>query len=629
MEEALHVLKKYWGYDEFREPQQEIIASILEKKDTLALLPTGGGKSICYQIPMLLQEGIGLVVSPLIALMEDQINQLKNRNIKAIALTGTTFQSEINELLDNCAFGNYKLLYISPERLQQDWIFERITQLPINLIAIDEAHCVSQWGHDFRPSFLHIHKLRDYLGSVPMVALTASANERVAKDIVEQLHLKEVSVFKKSFFRKEISYINYHTEALDQTVFKIFSKSKHPGIVYVRNRRKTVELSQNLNAYGIKCAAFHGGLSYRDKKNILQNWLDDEIQVIVATNAFGMGIDKPDVRNVVHIQLPENLESYYQEAGRAGRDGIDSKAILLYNDYIIAQFKNMFEQNILDGTFLKKIFKHFVNDQQIAYGEGYGQEYHMNFSNFCENHDLPFSKTYAALEFLDRQGVITLKQEFYYKSYIHFLWDNDSIIQYFKAKPIEEKLFHHIIHHYRGVSEIETTINIKEISKKTMYSEDVILRMLEEWQKMGICTFKSSNHDTKIVLNEIREDDITINRTIKYLKQQNAIKQEQHEAILNYVTSTDQCKSQLILSYFGEESEPCQQCSVCKEKEKQNKKPVKDFNQALFDYLADQSIELTKVALDFSMETDQLIHQIEPLIQSKQIIIEYNHIKRG
>lgn len=627
MEEALHVLKKYWGYDEFRTPQQEIIASILEQKDTMALLPTGGGKSICYQIPMLMQEGIGLVISPLIALMEDQVNQLKNRNIKAIALTGTSYQEDINDLLDNCSFGNYKLLYISPERLQQEWIFERIIQLPISLIAVDEAHCVSQWGHDFRPSFLQIHKLRNYLSNVPMVALTASANDRVEKDIIEQLQLKNVSTFKKSFLRTEISYITHLTESIDETVFKIFSKSQHPGIVYVRNRRKTVELAQNLTAYGITSAAFHGGLSYRDKKNILQNWLDNEIQVIVATNAFGMGIDKPDVRNVVHIQIPENLESYYQEAGRAGRDGKNSKAILLYNDFIVNQYKTLFEQNKLDGDFLKKLFKHFVNDQQIAYGEGYGQEFNLNFSDFCEKHNLPFSKTYAALEFLDRQGVITIKQEFHYKSYIHFLWDNDSIIQYFKSKPIEEKLFLFIIHNYRGVSEIETTVNIKEISKKTMYSEDVILRMLEEWQKMGICTFKRSNHDTKIILNEIREDDITINRTIKYLKQQNEIKVQQHLAMLDYVTQTDTCKSMLILTYFGQESEPCNQCSVCKNKQKKN--TIEDFENKLFEYLLDQTLAINEVAEAFKLDVNQFIFLIEPFVQNKQLIIEHNHIKRS
>lgn len=626
MKEALHVLNKHWGYQQFRAPQQDIIASVLENRDTLALLPTGGGKSICYQLPMLMKEGIGLVISPLIALMEDQVNQLKNKNIRAIALTGTTHPDEISDLLDNCAFGNYRILYVSPERLQQDWVFERLVQLPISCIAVDEAHCVSQWGHDFRPAFLQIYKLRDYLSGVPIIALTASANERVKQDIIEQLHLRDVQIFTKSFQRDEIAYITHHTEAIDETLYQIFSKTTESGIIYVRNRKKTVELANNLTAYGISAAAFHGGLSYRDKKNVLQNWLDNEIQIIVATNAFGMGIDKPDVRHVVHIQIPENLESYYQEAGRAGRDGQNSKAILLYNDYILSQFKQMFEQSLLDTHFLKHVFKHFVNDQQIAYGEGFGQEYHLNFADFCTKHQLPFSKTYAALEFLDRQGVITIKQEFYYKSYIHFLWNNEEIISYFKQKPIEEKLFLHIIQHYRGVSEIETAIHIKKISQTTLYSEDVIIRLLEEWHRLGICLFRKTNHDTRIILNEIREDAITINRTARYLTQQNQIKKEQYEAMLNYIINNQQCKSQIISEYFGEKTPPCNKCTFCT-----NQQPTPDilsFEKKVLELVGNTSKDVQEIADYFQMDVALLIQKLESLINNQQIILDYNTIRR-
>lgn len=626
MEEALHLLKKHWGYDEFRTPQQDIIASILADNDTLALLPTGGGKSICYQIPMLLSEGIGLVISPLIALMEDQVNQLKSRNIKAIALTGTQSIDEISALLDNCAYGNYKILYLSPERLQQEWILERIVQLPINYIAVDEAHCVSQWGHDFRPSFLHIHKIRNFLSNKPIIALTASATQRVKKDIIEQLKLEDVAIFEKSFNRNEISYINYHTEAIDKTLFQLFSKHNTPSIVYVRNRRRTVELSQNLKAYGLSAAPFHGGLTYKEKKNTLQDWLDEKNKIIVATNAFGMGIDKPNVSHVVHIQIPENIESYYQEAGRAGRDGTPSKAILIYNDYIISQFKTMFEQNILDAVYLKKVFKHFVNEHQIAYGEGFAQEYNMNFATFCDKHKLPYSKTYAALEFLDRQGVITLKQEFHFKSYIHFLWDNDEVLNYFKNRTFEEKLFLAIIHNYRGVSEIETAINLKELSKKSAYSESQIIRYFEEWESQGICTFKNTNNDTKIVLNEIREDDITISRTLKYLKQQNEIKLLQHQAILNYVTNNKRCKSQQILEYFQETSTPCGRCSYCKSLNKTN---TTNITKQIEQLIESNVLDLNEIADQLNLNIEQIIPSLDPLIESKRISVKNNIILKA
>ena len=624
MEEALYLLKKHWGYESFRDSQPEIIRSVLNGNDTLALLPTGGGKSICYQIPMLLNEGIGLVISPLIALMEDQINQLNKKGLKAIALTGTSSINDINILLDNCLYGGYKFLYLSPERLQQDWILERISQLPINYIAVDEAHCVSQWGHDFRPAFLQIKKIRDYFYNTPIIALTASANNRVKEDIIKQLELRSPSIVSKSFNRDEISYFTHKTFAIENTLFKIFSKSNDTGIVYVRNRRKTIEIAQQLNQFGIKAFHFHGGLTFKEKKDVLNKWLNDEYQVIVATNAFGMGIDKPNVRNVVHLDIPENLESYYQEAGRAGRDGINSNAILLYNENTIENFKNKFHSSILTPDYLKIIFKHFVNENQIAYGEGYQQEYSINFLNFCNKYNLHPNITLSAFEFLDRQSVISLKQEFHYKSYIQFLWSNEQVISHFKNYPFEEKLFLAIIQKYRGVNEIETSISIQELSKLTNYSQEKITSLLEQWQKQGICDFKNTNHDTKIILNEIREDNITINRTLKFLNNQNEIKKNQFDVMLNYVQNENICNSKKLLDYFNETSTNCNRCNICIKNKKVDDKSVKE---KIIDLLKQDTKSIEEIKNKLNLTSEILLPILDELNQNSIISIDFDLIK--
>ena len=329
MQEALQILKKYWKHDSFRSLQKEIIESIHSGKDTLAILPTGGGKSICFQVPSLMKEGICLVISPLVALMKDQVANLQQRNIKAIALTGGIPTEEVIDLLDNCQFGNYKFLYLSPERLQSDWIMDRIKNLPINLIAIDEAHCVSQWGHNFRPAYLKISHLKEHFPKIPFLALTATATPKVKEDIIKDLNLQQPAVFQKSFSRDNLAYMVFEVEDKLHRIQQILKKNPAPSIIYVRNRKSCLDIASQLNILGFKATYYHGGLSYKEKEKNMQRWMTEETQVIVATNAFGMGIDKANVKTVIHIQLPENLENYYQEAGRAGRDGNKAYAILL------------------------------------------------------------------------------------------------------------------------------------------------------------------------------------------------------------------------------------------------------------------------------------------------------------
>ena len=628
MFEAQHLLRKYWNYDSFRDPQEAIIQSVLDKKDTFALLPTGGGKSICFQIPALLSEGVCLVISPLIALMEDQVSNLKQRGIKATSLAGSLSTEEISNVIDNCQFGNYKFLYLSPERLKQDWILERITNLPINLIAIDEAHCVSQWGHDFRPSYLEIGKLKDYFPEIPFIALTASANERVKKDIIENLKLESPNLFKKSFKRKEIAYGVYISDNSEFLLHKILTKQPETAIVYVRNRRMTVEISNILQNLGIKADFFHGGLNSKEKKQKLEKWLDEEIQVMVSTNAFGMGIDKGNVKNVIHLQLPENIESYYQEAGRAGRNGEKSFATVLISQSNIEKYKTQFHDSIINKEFLLLVYKKFVNYNQIAYGEGFEQIIDFNLKTFCEKFNLPVNKTYQAFQFLDRQGIVTLTQNFSYKTYIHFIVSNDEILDYMNLNPFEEKLFIHIIHNYRGTNEIETNIDLRQIARKINLPENKIIEIINSWQNKGLCTFSNLDNDTTIVLNEIREDEITINRAVKYLQQQNKIKLEQFEAMLNYVENKDVCKSRLILEYFDETTlEDCKTCSVCtaKRKEKQVAFSKENFKTKIIEILTESEVDSHQIQNQINLPSHLLIEILNELIDEEKIT--YNNIK--
>lgn len=627
MFEAQHILRKYWNYDSFRDPQEAIIQSVLDKNDTFALLPTGGGKSICFQIPALMQEGMCLVISPLIALMEDQVNNLKQRGIKATSLSGSLSLEEISNILDNCQFGNYKFLYLSPERLKQDWLLERITNLPIELIAIDEAHCVSQWGHDFRPAYLEIGKLKDFFLNIPFIALTASANERVQQDIIENLKLDNPHIFKKSFQRKEISYGVYINENSEFLLHKILTKQPETAIVYVRNRRMTVEIANKLENLGIKASYFHGGLPSKEKKQKLEAWLDEKLQVIVATNAFGMGIDKGNVKNVIHLQIPENIESYYQEAGRAGRNGKKSFATVLISQANIERFKAQFYEAVIDKAFLLNVYKKFVNYNQIAYGEGFEESFDFNLKNFCDKFKLPVSKSYQAFQFLDRQGIFTLSQNFSYKTYIHFIVSNDEILDYMSQNVFEEKLFIFIIHNYRGTNETDTNIDLKFISKKINLPEFKMIEIINSWQNKGLCTFSNLDNDTSIILNEIREDEITINRCVKHLKQQNTIKEKQFNEMIFYIENTDICKSKIILNYFDELNvEDCGVCSICTIKRKDNefKTSKKEFKNQIMSILLQSEIDSQELQTQLNLPSHLVIELLEELVEEQKIT--YNNI---
>ena len=625
MQNAVDMLRKNWQHDTFRDPQDKIIQSVLSGKDTFALMPTGGGKSVCFQVPALMQEGLCLVISPLVALMKDQVQNLAKRGIKAIALTGGIPADEISDLLDNCRFGNYKLLYVSPERLQADWIVDRIKELPITLVAVDEAHCVSQWGHDFRPAYLTIASLKKHLPGVPFLALTASATKRVQHDIIVQLGLQEPVVFKKSFARENIAYMVFETEDKLYRLQQILAKNPEPSIIYVRNRKSCHDVSQQLQSLGFSATYYHGGLKEKEKEKNMQMWLQEKAQVIVATNAFGMGIDKPNVKTVVHIQLPENLENYYQEAGRSGRNGQKAFAVLLVNTSDVQVAKSQFMEVLPDKKFLKDVYIKVNAYLQIAYGEGINQTFPFNFNEFCSRYKFPVVKAYNALQFLDRQGILMLSKEFTEKVSLQFLITGKEVIRYNSLNPADEEMVLAILRNYPGVFDMETGINTSFIAKKAKVSEQELTGLFERLSKKGIISLQSSGNDSSITFNEVREDDLTINRVSKFLEKQNEIKTAQFEAVVKYITNNTRCKSRLILDYFDEEnSADCGICSYCITKNKPPQSPL-DLANAILTLLKETALDSREIERRLQATPQETIAALQILLDSNRITITTNN----
>ena len=566
-EEALKILEKYWGFSEFRTHQYEVIESILKKKDSLTLFPTGGGKSICFQVPSLIQEGICIVVSPLISLMEDQVNALQQKNIKAMAITGGISYADLDRNLDNCIFGNYKFLYLSPERLQQELVRERLKQMNINLIAVDEAHCISHWGHDFRPAYRNIAEIRELLPEVTIAAFTATATQEVVKDICEQLKLENPEIHQKTFERSNLQYEVIRTEDKYFRLTQILNNES--AIIYVRSRNATQEISEFLNKNGITAAAYHGGMKKEDKSKKFEKWLSNQISVMVATTAFGMGIDKPNVRTVIHIDLPESMESYFQEAGRAGRDSQPAKAIILTNAGDVPVLKNQFLNNLASVEDVKLVYRKLNAYFRIAFGEGENTEYDFNFSSFCNQYHFNSHKTFNALQLLDRCSILRLSQNYQKKTEIRILISGNHLDNYLDENPRYANIMRTILRNYGGVFENSIPFNLASVSEKTNVSEKECIKIFEELDDKEIIEFSLSKHDASIVYLLPREDDTTINPVSAFIKEYNSTKKAKIEAVLDFVQNDRVCRQIQLLKYFGEKSpKACGKCSVCKKQDK-------------------------------------------------------------
>ena len=560
----LDILKKYWDHHQFRPLQEDIINSVLEHQDTFVLLPTGGGKSVCYQIPGLVLEGICLVVSPLVALMKDQVQNLNKKGIKAISLDSSLNYNDLDRELTNCLYGNYKFMYISPERLQSELVLERLEKLPINFIAVDEAHCISQWGNDFRPAYKNIQQIRLLLPNIPIIALTGSAKPIVIDDIINNLTLKKTKIFKSTFRRKNLAYMVFNTEDKYSKLLSILKKNKKSSIIYVRNRNKTKQLSENLTEQDISSTYYHGGLSSKEKDKHFNLWMHDDVQVMVATNAFGMGIDKPDVKTVIHLTPAENIENYYQEAGRAGRDENKAFAILLNSKSDLPSLKAQQEKSLPEVNDLKFIFKKLCSYLGIAYQEGEHITYDFNIFKFCKHYNLNVKKTINAITFLDRQSILRFSKEFKNKTTLKFVVDNFNLIQYINTHKQHNTLINFILRKHGGVFENSITIDLNYIATQIRSTKNEIKSQLLSIEKNNIIKLTLFDSDINITLLEPREDDRTISRVVKYLKQQNNLKKENLNAVINYIQNKELCKENLLLNYFGEKTtKNCGVCSFC------------------------------------------------------------------
>ncbi|MCL6296117.1 RecQ family ATP-dependent DNA helicase [Jejuia spongiicola] len=572
MTHPINILERYWKFTEFKPNQEAIINAVLDGEDTFALLPTGGGKSLCFQIPALAKKGICIVISPLIALMKDQVQQLSNKGIKALAITSGISYNELDTLLDNCIYGNYKFLYLSPERLQQELVQDRIRQMHVNLIAVDEAHCISQWGSDFRPAYKNITTLRQIQPSVNVIALTASAKPEVIEDIAKELEFIQPKIFKQSFFRSNLAYMVYHENDKYYRIESILKKYKASSIIYVRNRKLTLEVSSFLASKKITATHYHGGLSNDEKNTNMSAWLNNQKQVIVATNAFGMGIDKPDVKTVIHLNLPESIESYFQEAGRAGRNGSKAFAVILKNNSDAVLVNNQFLKVLPTVSFVKQVYRKLCSYFQISYGEGMYSTYDFDFNTFCKAYNFSPVLSYNALLLLDRNSIITLSKQFKNNVKVQFIISSSALFNYLETHKEFNIIVKSILRMYGGIFDHVTKIDLNRIVDKASVTESQLIHVLQELENSQIITLNLAKTDAQITFIQPREDDKTINRIATIIEQQNKLKQQQVKSILEYVENNTICKSMQLLNYFGEKNiKPCGICSVCTETKKNHK----------------------------------------------------------
>jgi ATP-dependent DNA helicase RecQ len=628
MHSPASILKQYWGYDQFRPMQEDIVNAVLSGKDTLALLPTGGGKSICFQVPALCNEGICIVISPLIALMQDQVENLKKRGIEAMAITSAMGRREMDIAFDNCVYGKVKFLYLSPERLQTELARIRIGKMKVNLIAVDEAHCVSQWGYDFRPPYLHIADIRELHPTVPILALTATATEPVVEDIQERLLFKQKNVFRSGFGRENIAYVVKETEDKNNAVFRLAQQSEGCGIIYTRNRKRTQEIAQFLSRFNITATFYHAGLPPLERKQRQADWISGRVRIMVATNAFGMGIDKPDVRFVAHLDLPDSPEAYFQEAGRAGRDGIHSGALLFWSKHDLTELERQHELAFPPLEEIRRTYQALANFYEIPVGAGQGMTIVLDLPRLCSTYKLDQVIVFNSLRFLEREGYIVVSDAVFSPSRMRVITSNENLYRFEVANPHYESLIKGFLRMYGGLFEEFAKIKEKDLAYRINRSEAEVQSMLNDLAQKDLISYQPQNDRPHLTFLLPRADAKHVFISPEHLLERKKLARGRIEAMRRFVTDGDTCRQLALLSYFGEsKANPCGKCDVCRRKSGVQKKADRnELATRILAYLA-QYPRKTSEVIEFMADTDsaEVTHIIRQLLDAGKIRFNTQH----